>query len=48
MFTLPAVTMDELELENAELLPSRETLCCNPCRPPCFSVYVSVNISICV
>ena len=48
MSTLPAVTMDELELENAELLPSRETLCCNPCRPPCFSVYVSVNISICV
>jgi len=23
-----AVTMDELELEHAELLPSRETLCC--------------------
>jgi hypothetical protein len=23
-----AVSMDELELESAELLPSRETLCC--------------------
>jgi hypothetical protein len=23
-----AMTMDELELESAELLPSRETLCC--------------------
>ena len=46
MSTLPAVTMEELE--NAELLPSRETLCYNPCRPPCFSVYVSVNISICL
>jgi hypothetical protein len=27
MSTLPAVTMRELELEHAELLPSRETLC---------------------
>ena len=26
MSTLPAVTMQELELEQAELLPSRETL----------------------
>ena len=48
MFTLPAVTMEVLELENAELLPSRETLCYDPCRPPCFSAYVSVNTSICV
>jgi hypothetical protein len=30
MSTLPAVTMQDLELEHAELLPSRETLCC--CR----------------
>ena len=30
MSTLPAVTMQELELEHAELLPSRETLNC--CR----------------
>jgi hypothetical protein len=28
MSTLPAVTMQDLELETAELLPSRETLCC--------------------
>jgi hypothetical protein len=26
MFTLPAVTMQDLDLEHAELLPSRETL----------------------
>jgi hypothetical protein len=29
MSTLPAVTMQDLELEHAELLPSRETLCCS-------------------
>jgi len=28
-----AVTMDELELEHAELLPSRETLCCGNYYP---------------
>ena len=28
MSTLPAVTMQDLELEHAELLPSRETLWC--------------------
>jgi hypothetical protein len=27
MSTRPAVTMQDLELESAELLPSRETLC---------------------
>jgi len=27
MSTRPAVTMQDLELEHAELLPSRETLC---------------------
>ena len=27
MSTLPAVTMQDLEFEHAELLPSRETLC---------------------
>jgi len=27
MSTLPAVTAQDLELEHAELLPSRETLC---------------------
>ena len=31
MSTVPAVTMQDLELEHAELLPSRETLCaCHP------------------
>ena len=31
MSTLPAVTMQDLELEHAELLPSRETLwSCHP------------------
>jgi hypothetical protein len=31
------VTMQELELEQAELLPSRETLCRpNPCWHPCY------------
>jgi hypothetical protein len=29
MSTLPAVTMQDLELEHAELLPSRETLSCS-------------------
>ena len=29
MSTLPAVTMQDLELEQAELLPSRETLNCS-------------------
>jgi hypothetical protein len=28
MSTEPAVTMQDLELEHAELLPGRETLCC--------------------
>lgn len=46
-----AVTMEELEFETAELLPSRETLCapcyCHPCEP-CISICVSVNLSICL
>ena len=29
MSTLPAVTMQDLELEHAELLPARETLWCS-------------------
>lgn len=33
MSTLPAVTMQELELEQAELLPGRETLCYWGVRP---------------
>jgi len=31
MSTEYAVTMQELELEHAELLPARETLCCYGC-----------------
>ena len=37
MSTQPAVTMKELELEHAELLPSRETLCVSKCHPSCGS-----------
>ncbi|HEV2934029.1 MAG TPA: hypothetical protein VGY96_12930 [Streptosporangiaceae bacterium] len=53
MSTDTAVTMQDLELETAELLPSRETLnCCRPCHPccePCFDldVHVSVCVSFC-
>jgi hypothetical protein len=33
MPNVPAVTMEDLELEQAELLPSRETLwTCHPCH----------------
>jgi hypothetical protein len=31
---MSTVTMQELELEHAELLPSRETLCCSCSRHP--------------
>jgi hypothetical protein len=30
-----AVTMQDLELEHAELLPGRETLCVSRCHPTC-------------
>jgi hypothetical protein len=52
MSTATALTMEELELEQAELLPSRETLgCYNPCRcycppPPCFSVHISICVGV--
>jgi hypothetical protein len=50
MSTDTTLTMEELELESAELLPSRETLgCYNPCRcSPCVSVHISVCVSICL
>jgi hypothetical protein len=54
MSTETAVTTQDLELENAELLPSRETLCCwNPCRPcnpcGCFDhCCITLNISFCL
>jgi hypothetical protein len=39
MSAVPAVTAQDLELERAELLPARETLCVSrlyPCQPlPC-------------
>jgi hypothetical protein len=49
---MSTVTMEELELETAELLPSRETLCCCPpchpcCRPCCPCFEVSVCVSFC-
>jgi hypothetical protein len=38
MSTSPAVTMQDIELEHAELLPSRETLCCTrPQSGPSYS-----------
>ena len=44
-----AVSMDELEWESAELLPSRETLCAPSCWSPCAPCCgPSLQISICV
>jgi len=44
-----AITMQDLELETAELLPSRETLnCCNPCRCGGIEVEVEVEVNICL
>ena len=48
MSNVPAVTMQELELETAELLPSRETLCCHPCYEPCCGISVNLCVSICL
>ena len=42
MSTRPAVTMQDLELEHAELLPSRETLC--GCHPSCCGGYGSSTV----
>jgi hypothetical protein len=52
MSTATAVTMQDLDLESAELLPSRETLCnpCyNPCCPPrsCIEICVNIHVSLC-
>jgi hypothetical protein len=41
-----AITIDELESERAELLPSRETLCCG-CRP-CGFIAIDVNVAVIV
>jgi hypothetical protein len=50
MSTETALTMQDLELETAELLPSRETLhCFRPCRcEPCFDFDVSICCNICL
>jgi hypothetical protein len=50
MSTETALTMQDLELETAELLPSRETLCCyRPCHPCCGpSLEVFVVVKICL
>jgi hypothetical protein len=42
-----AVTLEELESERADLLPSRETLCgCRPCG--CGGLEVFIAVSICL
>jgi len=42
-----AVTLDELESERADLLPSRETMCC--CRPcGCGGVEVFIVVGLCL
>jgi hypothetical protein len=43
------VTMQELELEQAELLPSRETLChWRPCWQPCQSFHRCCDVKVIV
>ncbi|HEX9042124.1 MAG TPA: hypothetical protein VF838_14025 [Trebonia sp.] len=45
------ISMRELEDETAELLPSRETLCCpcyNPCSPCGPSISVDIDIRLCL
>jgi hypothetical protein len=42
-----AVTLEELEFERADLLPSRETMCC--CRPcGCGGIEVVIVVGICL
>ena len=42
-----AVTLEELESERAELLPSRETLCgCRPCG--CGGIEIAVALVVCL
>jgi hypothetical protein len=42
-----AVTLEDLESERADLLPSRETMCC--CRPcGCGGVEIVIAIGICL
>jgi hypothetical protein len=42
-----AVTIEELESERAELLPSRETLCCG-CRPCCGGAFIAIDVNVLV
>jgi hypothetical protein len=39
-----AATLEELESESADLLPSRETLCCRPCGCGGLEVVLVVGI----
>ena len=49
MSTDTALTMEELELESAELLPSRETLCApSGCRSCCPSIHLSLCLTVCL
>lgn len=41
-----AITIEELESERAELLPSRETLCCG-CRP-CGGGFIAIDVNVAV
>ncbi len=43
-----AVTMEELELETAELLPSRETLTNCGCGCGFISIDVDVDVAVCL
>ena len=42
-----AVTLEELESERAELLPSRETLCCG-CRPCGCGPFIAIDVNVLV
>jgi len=41
-----AITLEELDSERADLLPSRETMCC--CRPCGCGLEIVVAVAICV
>jgi hypothetical protein len=50
MSTETVLTMQDLELETAELLPSRETLCsyqpCKPCCGPGIELFVCFKLCL--
>jgi hypothetical protein len=44
---MPGLALEELELEDIELLPSREVMCCPPpCWNPC--CHVELQVELCV